>query len=139
MDQPEETNVTQLVLGCVAFVILATALLTINAKINRKEPPMNVATALTDPRVRQTKLYFRAKDPSANDENATALFRIHTDSGAQSLLGAGTWSTLQKLVTEPEPSRPRPYWTSWGGKASIDWLPEEAEFVEPTAEMPDGR
>lgn len=128
----EETNTAQLALGCVAFVILATTLLTLNAKLSRKETHMNVATALTDPRVRQTKLYFRAKDPGANDENATAVFRVFTDAGVQALLGAGTWSTLQKLDTDGR----RPHWRAIGGNASIDWLPEDAEFVEPTAEMP---
>ncbi len=92
---------------------------------------MKVAEALIDPRVRAGKMYFKAHDPARYD-GGTALFRIYSDAGVQSLLGAGTWSTLQKLDTDGR----RPHWHAIGGNASIDWLPEEAELVEPTQEMP---
>lgn len=96
---------------------------------------MKVAEALIDPRVRAGKMYFKAHDPARHDDG-TALFRVYSDPVVQSLLGAGTWSTLQKLETEPEPGRTRPYWAAVGSKCSIDWLPEEAELVEPTKEIP---
>lgn len=132
--KPEETNVAQLALGCVAFIILAIALLTINTKLNRKDVKMNVATALTDPRVRSGQMYFQAKDPGAHDPNQKALFRLHTDP-TQSLLGAGAWTTLQKLIIDKSREN-LPYWWAVGGTASIDWLPEEAELVERTPEGP---
>lgn len=93
---------------------------------------MNVATALTDPRVRGGQLYFRAKDPGAHNPNQTALFRIHSDP-AQSVLGGHTWVTLQKLVTDVHGSPP--FWYAVGNNADIDWLPVEAELIEPTKEL----
>jgi hypothetical protein len=96
---------------------------------------MNVATALVDPRVREGKLYFRARDFGAHEEDETAIFRLFSDS-AQELLGAGTWTTLQKLEQADPPYRWKPDWVAIGGKCSVDWLPEDAEFVEPTLEMP---
>lgn len=95
---------------------------------------MKVAEALIHPRVRGGLLYFRARDPGAYNPEDTALFRLHSDP-AQELLGAGRWTTLQMLQGS-EPGYARPRWYAIGGNASIDWLPEEAELVEPTQEMP---
>lgn len=95
---------------------------------------MKVAEALINPRVRGGLLYFRAPDPGAHEPGTLALFRLHTDP-AQELLGGARWTTLQKLQ-DPEPGYSRPRWYAIGGNASIDWLPEEAELVEPTQEMP---
>lgn len=99
-----------------------------------KKLTVKVAEALINPRVRSGRLYFRAQDPGANNPKETALFRLYTG-GAQALLGGARWTTLQKLL-KSEPGYKHPHWTAVGGNASIDWLPEEAEYVEPTPEMP---
>ena len=91
--------------------------------------PTTVADALTNPEVRAGKLYFRALDCGAHAPNATALFRLYTD-GAQELLGAGRWLTLQRLI---EDIKGQLQWRSQGSACNVEWLVTEAELVEPSS------